>query len=375
VKNIRARIENVLNQNQQIITDYGDIEHVLSPYITDRGFLREFRSTGDAIGLVTCIQKIKKDYYSYCIFRKSLFMFNKGLNDSNYKKILNCQFRNIINSQNFAWSDSSLNNTILKTEDTFKAIKCLFDNINKATEQLLKPYINILYFVNNYPCKDEKANPDLGKMIQNLKSEIPAFVIKGLPISQWRNISDHKTYEYKNNKIICLYGNNNDKKKVLYSINSLIFISNKITKIYNAIYTAFNLFFYNNVKLFSTKALNFREDIWLDSFKISIGALNFLIANYKNNNVFAIKIKDIENISGTCKEKQLVRAIHCSQFVVNIWPFVKKDIRIIYCDSFGTTKVIFFFKHTDINCIVKHKMPLYQIAEKMTFEFLSEDLK
>ena len=68
------------------------------------------------------------------------------------------------------------------------------------------------------------------------------------------------------------------------------------------------------------------------------------------------------------------RIVQASQYGLNFWPFVKKDIRIIYIDNNNQIMAIFLHKNSDFLKVIKEKLPIETMAEKMTVEFISTNV-
>ena len=128
---------------------------------------------------------------------------------------------------------------------------------------------------------------------------------------------------------------------------------------------------YNNLNLFKLK-YQVRDEIWLDNLKIGLAAQNFLIQNILNNDAYTVTLKDC--LIHKNKKDIKDRIVQASQYGLNFWPFVKKDIRIIYKDNNNQIMAIFLHKNSDFLKVIKEKLPIETMAEKMTVEFISTNV-
>lgn len=366
MKNIRNVLESNLKRGNTYIKQYDEIENILKKYIKNEDFLKSFRSSGDAISLAIHTQYLIKNKTTKDILND---FYNKLTNHgitTEYKKMLNSEHEKIINFNNIQWSSGKISESI-NLNDIYTSAKNVFDAINNIVEGIIKHFVNILFFIEKNNLRSCNAK-NLGDKISLLENKYSFFIINGLSLNQWRNISDHKSYCVKNGKIIGDYSNG---KSIKYTINSLISVLNKITLIANALYIAFTLFMYNNLNLFKLK-YQVRDEIWLDNLKIGLAAQNFLIQNILNNDAYTVTLKDC--LIHKNKKDIKDRIVQASQYGLNFWPFVKKDIRIIYIDNNNQIMAIFLHKNSDFLKVIKEKLPIETMAEKMTVEFISTNV-
>ncbi|MEL4341097.1 hypothetical protein AAEH92_10330 [Shewanella xiamenensis] len=106
-------------------------------------------------------------------------------------------------------------------------IKSGFSSLGEIVESSLYPQLQLVYRI--LTCSKEsslygnKTNLSNGKVVSELinSSDVIDAVLKtllrGVPLNQWRNISNHSSYKYSKNSdsIFCEYGNNNNSSVTL----------------------------------------------------------------------------------------------------------------------------------------------------------------
>ena len=122
-------------------------------------------------------------------------------------------------------------------ERTDLFVKKAFQTIGELIENSLKPY---LFFLNEVRAIIKKKSVSLHKLGVDLDAlmahnEIIESIYKGLfmdiSISQWRNISDHGDYIYRNEEIEIVYGKNRkvihqkDLVEILRSLDILLYVN------------------------------------------------------------------------------------------------------------------------------------------------------
>ncbi len=239
----------------------------------------------------------------------------------------------------------------------------MFDRINNTVEGIIKPLVDVFYYIetiNNINIHNETR---LGNKINYLDKIYGFFSVNGIPISQWRNVSDHKDYYVNKNRIIGRYSNN---KSFNYDLKTLIKITNRITLLANALYVAFQLFLYNNTELIKIKNIELKPEIWMNNLEIAFAAHNFLITKTENKDEFIVIIKDCCKIYQEDLIKE--RIIELSQYSINFLCFLNKDIEVIYHNYDG--KVLAKIKHkiSDFIEMNRNEQDISYMAERMVIE-------
>lgn len=369
MKKISRDMEMNFDLGNTYLEDYEKIERILDPFICDKGFLKSFRSTGDGISLALHIKFLLRNNLSKNIFLNFFNKLDKFPLSRDFKTILNKSNLSIINFNNLQWSTPSLGER-LNLDDVYESAMLIFDSINNIVEGILKHLINILYFIETINTKTKYKVITFGEKVTYLSPNYPFLLINNISISQWRNISDHKDYRVINNRIIGEFSKN---RKFNYSLKSLIRVLNKITLISNSLYVAFTIFFYNNLSIFSVKLSDFKPDVWMNNLKIGLGAQNYRVVSYDDGDVFTVTIKDC--LANNDKESLKSRVIQSSQYGVNFWAYVRKDIRLICLDNEDRLIAIIKYKNRDFLTMENNNLEVSYMARKMIIEFISKEIR
>lgn len=362
MKSIKKIMENNLKKGILFENDYESIEKILSKYINDSDFLRFFRSTGDGISLAihtNYLTNINRTKNILQTFYKKLSLSPKN---NDFLKQISLANSKLINFNNLQWTSQSIKD-IIDFEDVYTSTRILFDRVNSTVEGIIKPLVDVFYYietVNNKKIYNEKS---LGNKISYLDTIYGFFCVNGIPVSQWRNISDHKDYYVKKNRIIGHYSNN---KSFNYCLMTLIKVTNLITLLANALYIAFQLFLYNNTKLIKIKNIEFKQEIWMNNLEIALAAHNFLITKAENKDEFIVFIKDCCKIYQEDYIKE--RIIELSQYSLNFFCFINKDIEVIYHNYDGKALAKIKHKISDFIEMNKNKYDVSYMAERMIIE-------
>lgn len=143
----------------------------------------------------------------------------------NYDKISRSFEDAILNSNLYNTNDSNIREDIL--------VKKYFQCIGEFVESSLKPFIDYFIKIIEIIEKKETKLNTLGDKVDFLINYNTNFKIAledafhGIKISQWRNINDHISYEYKReDKIIVSYGKNNCYSKYIKFSDLLSILKN-----------------------------------------------------------------------------------------------------------------------------------------------------
>lgn len=367
MKNIRKDLEEAMENGLEFIEDYDFIENILSEYMSNKIFLKSFRSTGDAFTLASRIEILKKDSVAKTIFYDSYNLAELFFRNGTSEKIRTF-LDLIVNTQNFLWSEDSLNKSMENAIDEYAEIEILFKHIDSTVEFCLKPYVVVLVDtvskIHNYNIKSQS----LGDNIQYLLNYYKYYEICNMAVSQWRNIASHKSYKYNGDKIICKYG---PKLQYVYDIESIDIlreVTNNITKLYNAIYLAFSISSYNYMDKIKDLKIAFRDELWQENIKIAVASLNFKNKNsIKNANEYTFEIMDMLPLK---KETYDSRLIQASFFSTNFWVFAQTNVRIVFFDRDCKKRASFYFYNKDFTYMQENTLDRTYMMQKMIFEFL-----
>lgn len=228
----------------------------------------------------------------------------------------------------------------IESEDNYKKTIDMFSHIGNLLETSSKHIVQELYalirLANDKQVEYEKIkNQDFGVVIQNIldTNVMNNVMTVELPdgrltrISDWRNISFHKTYSYKNEKVICEYGKKIRNHFELDMSDFLRYIHQIVRKC-NVLVIARIIFMFDygfqNTSSFTIDN-DMIDPIYIYQLKIQLLSQQFELREYtecKNN----IEV-NIEDLCVNKDEKE--RIIHCSQLLLNVWNVWKKDTVII----------------------------------------------
>lgn len=203
-------------------------------------------------------------------------------------------------------------------------VRSMFRDIGDLLEGTLQRYLKTRLRIWNYlgwlsPKLDKSSALDFGRVVsmldQNARSEgrykPPPF---SLPISQWRNIANHNSYEMSNEKITCFYGKGEKQRKISMTLEDLkkIYIyCNDLTythKVAAEIFTADNAF------ELAKSPPKFKEtDFSIDAsfaYCLVTSGFSFRYVNYTSNGQWRLTLVDEKKRSAASSKLAIQEACY-----------------------------------------------------------------
>jgi hypothetical protein len=176
----------------------------------------------------------------------------------------------------------------------------------------------------------EKATQNkLGNLIEELVTTSPfsnLFITKpdNLKLSDWRNISAHHSYYINGDKIVCEYGESDNKKTITISREGLWETVKQCMRTTEILNMAHKLFGFDNMdeirKAIKTDSKEPRHEMGFLILSSGIMSQGFEILDidYKDKDEATLVLQDLTD--GNPQK----RGIHSSQFLVNLWVLTGK---------------------------------------------------
>lgn len=200
---------------------------VLSKYINDERRIKDIVSCKSFAFEVMFIKWAKGTVYEDFI---DLFFKNLRVALEYHKdeiRTFYAEFDLQIHEALVSYQDSAVLADTAHLENRRTIVKSGFSSLGEIVESSLYPQLQLVYRI--LTCSKEsslygnKTNFSNGKVVSELidSSDIIEAVFKtllrGVPLNQWRNISNHSSYKYNKNSdsIFCEYGNNNNSSVTL----------------------------------------------------------------------------------------------------------------------------------------------------------------
>lgn len=274
------------------------------------------------------------------------------------------------------WSMVKLQNDFDLLEPYEYVTEC-FCLIEHTSENLLKNLFALLVYLIRVD-KGKKPNYEeitrikfgnlLNEIIQsNRLNTVLGIVPSNVSVSQWRNISCHKSYQYVNGKVNCQYG---DKLQFSITINTkedLLRIAKSIYKVAQIILLPVKLFLYDNIEQIRTKmdvlsldSANFRDEDWELIFVTELLANGLVVVGIKNEEKLCITVQDTQD--GDVNN----RIILIPLAAYKAWVLTEKgEVEIIYVQSNGKPYASISLSSDVCEKVSSYKKDFSYLAEKM----------
>lgn len=244
------------------------------------------------------------------------------------------------------WSMVILQKDLSNLGDYEYVTEC-FKMIDDICEIVIKQFMFFLVYIHRISIGKNTSFEDViklnfGNLINeltqsNVLNNLLKFLKSNVSISQWRNIACHKSYQYKDGRIECKYGNNLEHSITFNCKEELLDITKNINRISQAINFAFKFFLYDNIQdigfIYNRKTTNLenRNETWHLLFSTELYSSGFKVINIEDTkDELKIVLQEM-----TLQDKAK-RAIQSSISIYKAWMLTCKDnIEIIYIDIDG----------------------------------------
>lgn len=233
-------------------------------------------------------------------------------------------------------------------------VKQAFIVIGDLIENAFKPFAFLLNELMNIGEGKDSKQTSLGGIVESLceKNEILKALCKDLlmdiSISQWRNISDHGSYECKGEDICVSYGNKNQYKKVI-SKKEIEYLLVMIDTILYMNKTAFALASLDYEDIFSSKnnKLENKPDLLKDNFLMQVAETSFAFGFKLINMCEADGVWNVFVESDKSKSRDEVTR-YCTVVMSLIGSMrieISRNSKVEYVAQYGESKKMFISKY------------------------------
>lgn len=349
--------------------------------------LVQFAMTGDILQMWDFVLRYYYDSSFISNVEIILSHYRQAYNESplEVQKVYKDMFNHLVSRENIMWSISK-NKIHLENTNLHDFTGLCMSRIGSTLEVNLKSFLiefyALLRIIKRKPIELEKIKEfDFGVIVNNILDThgfegILKISPLNLKVSDWRNIAYHHTYIINNDVITCEYGRNEKKKQFIIDRKQLIYYTREIVKCTNVFYIVHWIFFFDHFdeivescKADNLKPLYSQDEIWKESLKVSLLGQGYQLIELKTSKLLtSMKIYDVLNTGVLDKQFGLLRKIHASQFLLNIWSyFPSEKLHIDYCDKNGDIKGIFKVSGEVCELIGKGEKELTYLAEKVEF--------
>lgn len=277
------------------------------------------------------------------------------------------------------WSMLKLQNDLSKLEDYEYVYEC-FNLIEHICENLLKNLFVLMVHLNRIIVgKNADFNSirhiRLGNLVNELKqsnklNSVMNILVSNISISQWRNISCHKTYQYINGKIQCQYGENLDKNETINTKEDLLHITKQLYTIAQVLLLPTKLFLYDNIESVRSKMddlsldiIGFRNEDWQLIYVTEMLVNGFIVTDITNADKLEITVVD------TKKDENYERILLIPLAAYKAWVLTDKEqIKIIYAQRDGAPYVSIELTGDICQKVSDYEKDFSYLAEKMIIE-------
>ncbi|MFE6078265.1 hypothetical protein ACFVQB_27800 [Paenibacillus sp. NPDC057886] len=275
--------------------------------------------------------KYRNDDFFISILIQSLEMYRTAMNcNSNVcVEIITSLLNEHAESDNRLWSFLLTQND--KNEfDFHEYVETVINDIGRIIEGLSKSvlieFLCMNKLVNGKVVEIQSVmKQDLGVINSELlldASFVDIFSIRGLKLSDWRNIAYHHSYRIKGENVWCEYGSKQNRKTIILAKEELWETLQSVVKTLDLLNLTHKLFLCDNEDSILLTNCDFelvdseiRPEIWFITLASSISAQGFKIIDFITNKEctkLVLRELIIESDAET-------RAFHSSQFTYNLW--------------------------------------------------------
>ena len=381
------------NLNNDVETEYkklGIKNRSVLVQLTKEAFLDLLKNKSRTFDLymdLLCMEYIK---YKKIEKKLDLFKFFKTfmMNYKNSKDFESTDFFELMKSVFYIDAESgenylsiSLNQPEISFEsqydDLYKIMKLLGELLEKCAYKNLRVFYGLAYYSTNKISPNNIFTLDFGGLVDSLKAIIGNNILNdpiySIPINQWRNICEHKSYKFINNKEVKVeYGRKKKNIKIVQYDDLLTIVQN-----FNLINTLLKLIsdlIYLDIMPDIQDTLNNYSVRLEESFAplfLNLRTVDFSIIEYhykQENNEFELLFEDLDTIEPTQS-----RIIHISQIFSRVAKSIYDD-KILNIKP-DTIKICLFHKQKNIaNTTIRYEVALDFALKKIKMEELINNI-
>ena len=216
----------------------------------------------------------------------------------------------LVEMGNKHWSMVKLQNDFASLEPYEYVTEC-FRLIEYTSENLLKYFFSLMVYLirvikGESPNLEDVKKTKFGILLDEIKlsnrlNTVLGILNSNVSISQWRNISCHKSYQYTNGQISCQYGAQLQHSITVNTKEELLLIAKSIYKISQIILLPTKLFLYDNIEQIRSKmdelsldVANFRDEDWELIFVTELLANGLIVIDINNGQKLSITVQDTQ---------------------------------------------------------------------------------
>lgn len=252
-----------------------------------------------------------------------------------------------------------------------------FRLIEHTSENLLKNLFALLVYLIRVE-KGKKPNYEeitkikfgslLNEIVQSNRLQTVLGIIPStISVSQWRNISCHKSYQFVNGKVNCQYGDKLQFNITIPTKEELLCIAKSIYLVAQIILLPIKLFLYDNIEQIRRKmdalsldSANFRDEDWELIFVTELLANGLVVVEIKNAEKLCITVQDTQ--AGKIND----RIILIPLAAYKAWVLTDKDeVEITYVQSNGNPYATISLSSDVCKKVSSYEKEFSYLAEKM----------
>lgn len=282
----------------------------------------------------------------------------------------------LVEMGNKHWSMVKLQNDFDSLEPYEYVTEC-FRLIEYTSENLLKYFFSLMVYLirvikGESPNLEDVKKTKLGILLDEIKlsnrlNTVLSILNSNVSISQWRNISCHKSYQYTNGQISCQYGAKLQHSTTVNTKEELLLIAKSIYKISQVLLLPTKLFLYDNIEHIRNKmdqltldVANFRDEDWELIFVTELLANGLIVIDINNGEKLSITVQDTQ--CGNIND----RIIGIPIAAYKAWVLTgKTEIEIVYVESNGKPYTAISLTADVCEKVSNYEKDFSYLAEKM----------
>ncbi|MET1171123.1 hypothetical protein [Paenibacillus amylolyticus] len=294
-------------------------------------------STADLVGDWIHFGKYRNDDFFIDMLIQSIEMYRTAMKENNNfcVEIITILLNEHVESDKRLWSFLLTQNN-KKELDIYEYVDTVINDMGRIIEGISKSILMEFLCINKLANKEmvevqKVIKQDLGVINRELLLDtrfVDLFLIKGLKLSDWRNIAYHHNYKIKGEEIWCEYGSKQNRNTIILTKEELWETLQSVVKTLDLLNLTHKLFLYDNEDTilltnsdFELVDIHIRPEIWFITLVSSISAQGFEVIDLITNTECS-KLVLRESIIESDAE---TRAIHSSQFAYNLWYYSSSE--------------------------------------------------
>lgn len=329
------------------------INETLNPYFINKDILNKYLLDSQFVSIFGYLVLYQKDDIFTNELKNIINIYKEALKTNSEKTVntIMLSTEDFSQKENLMWNvKKNTPNTV--PEDIYDAAIQYMKHLGETLELAVKTELMELYALILIKLKkdfeyDMIRKTNFGMVINNiishgfLKSILYTSPPLEIKLSDWRNISYHHSFYIEGSKIRCVYGK--DQKSFIISLEQLKKYTAEIIRASNIIDIGRRIFLFDNMECLASKSSSItmtqdREVMRIGQLKTSLLTQSFQIVKSSNKEPTSeIVVVDLRNNGQLNTDELLMRKIHSTQFLYNLWQEVPNDIiKLVYCDAKGT---------------------------------------